>query len=102
MDEKKSKTAHFLKNRDDWIRAVINDPGVSHTTARVAVHIAMRLRGDQRFCWPSIDTIAKDTGVSRRAVSMALDVLCDEDRRFVFRESRPNVGNMYSLNFPWL
>ena len=102
MDEKKSTTAQFLKNRDEWIRTVVNDPTLSHTTARVAVHIAMRLRSDQRFCWPSIDTIAAETGISRRAVSTALDKLCDKDWRLVLRQSRRNVGNTYSLNFPWL
>lgn len=101
MSENHTNAAHFLKNRDAWIRAVINDPNLDHTVARVAVHIAMRLRSSQQFCWPSIDTISKETGVSRRAVSIALDKLCEGDHKLVLRTSRRNVGNIYSLIFPW-
>lgn len=101
MTEKNTKTAEFLKNRDAWIRAVVNDPSMEHTTARVAVHLAMRMRAAQQFCWPTIDTIAKETGVSRRAVSNALDKLCADDHKLILRTSRPNVGNIYALNFPW-
>lgn len=107
---KKNANAIFLKNRDAWIRAVVNNPDMEHTTARVAVHIAMRMRSDQQFSWPSIDTISNETGVSRRSVSTALDVLCGEPdkdtgefgTRYLLRQSRPNVGNIYSLSFPWL
>lgn len=102
MSEKNTETANFLKNRDKWIRELINDPTTEHTTARVGVHLAMRLRASQQFCWPTIDTISRETGVSRRAVSNALDKLCAGDHKRVIRTSRPNVGNMYSLFFPWL
>lgn len=102
MTEKNTETTKFLKNRDQWIRLVINDPNLEHTTARVAVHIAMRMRAKQQHCWPSIDTIAKETGVSRRAVSNALDTLCTGDMKLILRTSRPNQGNLYVLNFPWL
>ena len=102
MSEKNVNAAQFLKNRDAWIRAVINDPEFGHTTARVAVHLAMRMRATQQYCWPSIDTISEETGVSRRAVSSALDKLCAEDHRMILRTSRPNVGNIYALNFPWV
>lgn len=86
---------------------VVNDASLEHTAARVAIHIAMRMRADQMFCWPSIDHIAKETGVSRRAVSNALDILTggtDEKprMRYLHRKSRPNVGNIYSLSFPWV
>lgn len=108
MDQKKS-SAQFLKNRDEWIRWVVNNPELDHSVSRVGVSLAMRMRGDQQYCWPSIDTIHKDTGVSRRAISNALDVLAGgvddktgEDRQvYIFRQSRPNVGNIYALNFPW-
>lgn len=108
---KKNATTAFLKNRDQWIRWVNNNPTLEHTVSRVGINLAMRMRGDQQFCWPTIDTIHEDTGVSRRAVSNALDKLCGEVDRvtgevqgvvFIIRQSRPNVGNIYSLNFPWM
>jgi DNA-binding transcriptional ArsR family regulator len=107
---KKNANAVFLKNRDTWIRAVVNNPTMAHTTARVGLHIAMRMRSDQQYCWPSIETISNDTGVSMRSVSTALDVLCgspDKDTGevglvYLNRQSRPNVGNIYSLTFPWM
>lgn len=102
MSEKNTETTKFLKNRDAWIRMVVNDPDLDHTAARVAVHIAMRLRATQQFCWPTINTISRETGVSRRAVSSALDKLCADDYKLILRTSRPNVGNIYALNFPWL
>lgn len=102
MSEKNTEAAYFLKNRDAWIRMVVNDPDLEHTVVRVGLHIAMRMRAGQQYCWPTIDTIAKDTGVSRRAVSNALDKLCEGDHKMVLRTSRPNRGNMYALNFPWV
>ena len=111
MDEKNSPR-QFLQDRDKWIRLVNNDRTLEHTAARVGVHLAMRMRGDQQFCWPSIKTISTETGVSMRAVSSGLDALCgrskdwkegeEPDREiYVFRTSRRNVGNVYSLFFKW-
>ena len=107
---KKNAASAFLKNRDKWIRWVNNNPEVDHTVARVGVNLAMRMRSDQQFCWPTLKTISKDTGVSLRAVSSALDVLCGVDDRetgevgtvYLIRTSRPNVGNIYAMFFPWL
>lgn len=107
MSEKKS-SAGFLRNRDQWVRMLVNDPTFSHVAVRVGIHLAMRMRSDQQFCWPSIKTISDETGVSERGVSMALDMLAggvDKDgvvhRRMIFRQSRPNVGNLYALVYPW-
>lgn len=102
--------AAFLKNRDSWLRAVVEDRALSHATVRVAVHIAMRMNGArQSGAWPSTATIAESAGVSVRAVLYALDELCGLDRktgdwtgrRYLTIERKRNVGNRYWLNFWW-
>lgn len=102
--------AAFLKNRDSWLRAVVEDRALSHSTVRVAVHIAMRMNGArQSGAWPSTATIAESAGVSVRAVLYGLDELCGLDRktgnwtghRYLTIERKRNVGNRYWLNFWW-
>lgn len=102
--------AAFLKNRDSWLRAVVEDRALSHSTVRVAVHIAMRMNGArQSGAWPSTATIAQSAGVSVRAVLYGLDELCGLDRktgnwtgqRYLTIERKRNVGNRYWLNFWW-
>ena len=100
----------FLKKRDSWLRAVVEDRNLSHATARVAVHIAMRMNGTrQSGAWPSTATIAKSAGVSVRSVLNAIDELCGLDRktgdwsgtRYLTADRKRNVGNRYWLNFFW-
>jgi hypothetical protein len=100
----------FLKNRDSWLRAVVEDRALSHSTARVAVHIAMRMNGNrQSGAWPSTATIAKSSNVSVRSVLHAIDELCGLDRetgewsgvRYLTAERKRNTGNRYWLNFFW-
>lgn len=102
--------ATFLKNRDSWLRAVVEDSDLSHSTVRVAVHIAMRMNGNkQSGAWPSTATIAKSAQVSVRSVLTAIDELSGVDRKTGEITSRPyltverkrNVGNRYWLNFFW-
>lgn len=105
-----SPAAAFLKKRDSWLRAVVEDENLSHSTVRVAVHIAMRMNGaKQSGAWPSVSTIAKSSTVSVRAVLYALDELCGLDRktgdwtgvRYLTIERKRNTGNRYFLNFFW-
>lgn len=100
----------FLKKRDSWLRAVVEDHDLSHATVRVAVHIAMRMNGNrQSGAWPSTDTIAKSAGVGVRSVIRALDELSGLNRstgewtgtRYLTAERKRNVGNRYWLNFFW-
>lgn len=100
----------FLKRRDSWLRAVVEDPALSHSTVRVAVHIAMRMNGArQSGAWPSTATIAKSACVSVRAVLYGLDELSGLDRktgewtgrRYLSIERKRNAGNRYWLNFWW-
>ena len=102
--------AAFLKKRDSWLRAVVEDKTLSHSTVRVAVHIAMRMNGaKQSGAWPSTATIARSAAVSVRAVLYGLDELCGLDRktghwagrRYLTIERKRNVGNRYFLNFFW-
>lgn len=100
----------FLKKRDSWLRAVVEDGDLSHSTVRVAVHIAMRMNGNrQSGAWPSTTTIAKSANVSVRSVIHAIDELCGLNRktgewtgiRYLSAERKRNVGNRYWLNFHW-
>lgn len=105
-----SPTTAFLKKRDAWLRAVVNDVRMAHPTVRVALHLAMRMDGrKQSGAWPSTKTIAKSTGVSIRAVLYAIDELSGRDRaegnwsgvRYLHVERKRNIGNTYWLNFHW-
>lgn len=100
----------FLKKRDTWLRAVVEDHTLSHATVRVAVHIAMRMSGSrQSGAWPSTATIAQSAGVSVRSVLHAIDELSGLNRktgewtgpRYLTAERKRNVGNRYWLNFFW-
>lgn len=108
--------AAFLKKRDTWLRAVVEDHNLSHATVRVAVHIAMRMNGNrQSGAWPNTATIAKSIGVSVRSVLYAIDELTGLNRktddpkkprewtgtRYLTAERKRNVGNRYWLNFFW-
>lgn len=102
--------AAFLKKRDSWLRAVVEDRSLSHSTVRVAVHIAMRMNGNkQSGAWPSVATIAQSSGVSVRSVLNAIDELGGLDRktgdwtgtRYLTAERKRNSGNRYWLNFFW-
>jgi hypothetical protein len=103
--------AAFLKRRDSWLRAVVEDPNLSHSTVRVAVHIAMRMNGArQSGAWPSIKTISDSSAVSQRSVVHALDELSGlvdrktldwSGRRYLAIERKRNTGNRYHLNFWW-
>jgi len=102
--------AAFLKNRDSWLREVVEDKTLAHSTVRVAVHIAMRMNGaKQSGAWPSIATIAASSNVSVRGVLNALDELEGKDRktgewtgtRYLTVDRKRNVGNRYWLNFFW-
>jgi hypothetical protein len=102
--------AAFLKKRDSWLRAMVEDQALSHATVRVGVHIAMRMNGArQSGAWPSTQTIALSAGVSVRAVLNAIDELEGLDRktgewtgtRYLTAERKRNSGNRYWLNFFW-
>jgi hypothetical protein len=100
----------FLKKRDSWLRAVVEDRDLSHSTVRVAVHIAMRMNASrQSGAWPSVATIAASSHVSVRSVLNAIDELCGLNRktgewtgtRYLSAERKRNVGNRYWLKFFW-
>lgn len=94
-----AEITEYLKNRDEWIRSLIDDLDQSHTTVRVGVHIAMRINAEDKDAWPSTKTIAKMTGVSVRSVIAALDAL--ERGGYLLIRRKRNVGNRYWLRFKW-
>lgn len=91
--------AAYLKNRDLWIRMLVDDLDIAHTAVRVGLHIAMRINATDKDAWPSTSTIAKMTGVSVRSVISALQVL--EDGGYLLCARKRNIGNRYWLRFKW-
>lgn len=100
----------FLKKRDSWLRAVVEDADLSHSTVRVAVHIAMRMNGNkQSGAWPAVATIASSAHVGVSSVLRAIDELSGLNRktgewtgtRYLTAERKRNSGNRYWLNFFW-
>jgi hypothetical protein len=98
-DEQKPSAAHFLRNRDAWIRSVLECNELTHVQARVGVHLAMRMSVRTQFCWPSIETIATSIGASQRSVISSIDTL--DELRFIGVERKRNLGNKYWLRFKW-
>lgn len=90
----------YLGNRDKWLKRVNNDPSISHATSRVAVHLALRMNIESFDTWPSIDTISNSTGVSRKAVILAIASLCSLHLIEVKKTS--NKVNRYRLLFDGL
>lgn len=90
---------HYLRNRDEWIRLVVDNHDLTHVQVRVALHLAMRMNIRTRDCWPSIETVAKSINASQRSVISALDVLRDEG--LMGMERKRNKGNRYWLMFKW-
>lgn len=95
----KAETTEFLRKRDKWIRALVEDVRLSHATVRVGVHIALRINGEDREAWPSTMTMAKSTGVGVRSVIRAIDAM--EETGYLLMARKRNVGNRYWLRFFW-
>lgn len=98
-DVSKSAVAHFLKNRDKWLRELANSRDLKHLSVRVGLHLAMRMTMRTQEAWPSIETISNDINASQRGVIGALDELTEEG--FLGIERRRNKGNRYWLRFKW-
>lgn len=113
LEKNRSVAAQFLKNRDAWIRALVEDDSLAHPTVRVGIHLAMRTDGREasKGAWPAVSTIAKATHVSVRAVINALAELegyTDRERpgvkcgrSYVIAKRKRNTGNRYWINFFW-
>ena len=99
MNEKSLPSAgEFLRLRDTWIRMLVNDLDISHATARVGVHLAMRMTNTNKSAWPSTKTIARETGVHVRTVIRAITELHNAD--YIRAVRKRNVGNEYFFRLP--
>src|SRR5262245_8586145 len=78
-----------------WVRDV--DPGIGHVAKTVLRDLADRAN-DTGVCWPSITTIAIDTGLHRRSVSRGLRRL--EQAELVRIHLIPGRGSRYVLALP--
>lgn len=94
-----AETADFLRNREKWIRALVEDARLSHATVRVGVHIALRINAEDREAWPATKTMAKSTGVHVRSVIRAIDAM--EETGYLLMARKRNAGNRYWLRFFW-
>lgn len=58
----------------------------------------LRFAGQRSGCWPSVQLLARSTGLSRRCVQTALRKL--ETLRLIKREYRQGIVTMYHLTLP--
>jgi DNA-binding transcriptional MocR family regulator len=70
-----------------------------HVLTALAWHCNERAvrRGDRR-CWPSLNTLSRETSLDRTTCMRAIEFL--ERRRFIEVERRLRVGNRYRLTDP--
>jgi biotin operon repressor len=57
-----------FKERDDWMRDVLDTGDLSHLTARVATRIALHLHVESGRCNPGYEHLASSLGISKRSV----------------------------------
>lgn len=63
-----STTPAKVMNLFDWRKAMLSDMGPAPTTRLVLMVISTHMNGDGASCFPSITTLAAETGLSRRVV----------------------------------
>lgn len=76
-----------------FVHSSLDDAGLSPEAFRVYCHIARR--AGERGAFPSIESIARNCGMSRRPVMRSLRELID--RHMVSRQSRPGETSVYRL-----
>ena len=62
----------------------------------VLLCLAHRAKSSTNLCWPSLPTIAKDTGLQVKTVRQALKVL--EAQSLIIRSDRPGTSSQFTLN----
>lgn len=62
----------------------------------VLLCLAHRAKSSTNLCWPSLPTIAKDTGLQVKTVRKALKVL--EAQSLIIRSDRPGTSSQFTLN----
>ena len=75
----------------------------SPTTRWLLIALSLWCNGDERRCWPSQQTLARQTGLSLRAVKRHLQIADDEG--WLFRSQRRKKGKawkytVYELTLP--
>lgn len=74
-------------------------PSARHVLTVLAWHCnEQEVRRGKRQCWPSLNTLAAETGLDRGTCMRAIDFL--EARRFVDIERRLRIANRYTLTDP--
>ncbi len=64
----------------------------------VGMAIHGRVDGNTLTCWPSIERLAQDTGLSERAVKLAVSELVEH--RVITKTRRASDSNLYMLQPP--
>ena len=73
---------------------------LSHRARSVYMYLKDRADRDGK-CWPAIQTIAKELGLSRSTVKRALDELCKAElltKETRWRENGGRTSNLYRLS----
>jgi len=72
-------SSHLPKDRYEWVNAVIGEDGPrSHTTRLVLLTLSVHM-DKQGMCFPSYETLAKESGLSLRAVKYHMNLAHDEE-----------------------
>lgn len=88
--------ADYLKRRDAWMREVLMNSVLTRNAKLTGVHVALRLSHKKPSCYPAMQTMAKDLGISTRQIARGLREL--EDEGFVNVRRRAGTSSLYSLN----
>lgn len=86
----------WLNRRDKWMRELIATANVTRNGKLAGMHIALRLSAKNPSCYPAMQTMAKELGVSTRQVARALKEL--EDEGYIRVRRVPGHSSFYSLD----
>lgn len=73
--KKSSESGIWLSRRDKWMRELIASDLVSRNGKLAGIHIALRLSAKKPSCYPAMQTMAKELGISTRQIARALQEL---------------------------
>lgn len=96
IEKKQSDAGAWLSRRDKWMRELLASDVVSRNGKLAGLHIALRLSAKKPSCYPAMQTMGKELGVSARQIARALKEL--EDEGFIRVRRVPGFSSFYTLD----
>jgi hypothetical protein len=97
QDSASSKRDNFTSDQFDWLRQVANDGGLSSTASRVAIALTKYFNREyEGWAWMAQATLARDLGITERAVRSALADLVQRGHLVTKRRGK-RATNLYRL-----